>query len=153
MRTIELTQGKLALVDDEDFEELNQYKWFANKRGNTFYAVRNTKRPNRTKIRMHKEIMDTPKGLETDHIDGDGLNNCRPNLRVVTSRQNQQNRHTPKSSIYPGICWWKDRGKWRARIEINGKRKHLGLFDVEEEAYNAYLKALATINEICVNKI
>jgi len=154
MKTIELTQGKVALVDDEDFDELNQYKWYANKKGKAFYAMRYTRGGKlRTAILMHRAITNFPEGMDVDHINGDGLNNCRTNLRIVTRRQNMQNRHTPKSSIYPGVCWQKDREKWQSLISINGKRKHLGHFDLEVEAYNAYLKALEGISEMCVNEI
>jgi len=155
MKTIELTQGKVALVDDEDFENLNQYKWRAHKVGNVFYAEGNTRRIKlqRTKIRMHREITNAPKGMDVDHIDGDGLNNCRSNLRAITHRQNLQNQHVKKSSAFPGVCWHKAIGKWQAQIRINGKKKYLGLFNIEAEAYNAYLKALENIGEICVNDI
>jgi len=153
MKTIELSQGLVAMVDDEDFEELDPYTWCAFKKGNTFYAVRHPKGANRTLIYMHRVICNTPKGLQTDHIDGDGLNNCKSNLRVVTSRQNNQNKHMKKSSIYPGVSWFKNEGKWYSKIKINGKTKHLGVFDVEADAFEAYLKALATINEMCVNDI
>jgi len=153
MQIIKLTKGQVAIVDDEDFEELNQYKWYAVKGGNTFYATRNTPRANQTQMQMHREIMDTPKGLQTDHIDGDGLNNCRSNLRIVTSRQNHQNLHTDKGSTFPGVSWHKVVKRWRAQIKVNGKKKHLGYFDIEAEAYEAYLKALEDIGEKCVNDI
>jgi len=153
MKTIELTRGQVALVDDEDFEELNRYQWYAQNKGNRFYARRTTKRPNSISILMHRAIMDTPERLQIDHIDGNGLNNCRSNLRITTNRQNCQNRHTAKSSIYPGIYWHKGAGKWQSMIGIKGKRKYLGLFDVEADAYAAYLKALEDMGEICVNDI
>jgi len=154
MKTIELTQGKVAMVDDEDFEELNKYKWCVNKIGNAFYAMGSTRgvKP-RTAISMHRAITNAPKGMMVDHIDGDGLNNCRSNLRIVTNRQNMQNMHISKSSIYPGVDWQKDRGKWQSRISIKGKSKYLGRFDVEADAYAAYLKALEGISEMCVNEI
>lgn len=153
MKTIELTQGKVALVDDEDFEELNQHKWYAHKDGNTFYAGRSINKPHPMTIHMHQAIMNAPKGVDIDHINGDGLNNLKSNLRIVTHRQNTQNRHATKSSIYPGVGWHERDKKWRAYITINGKQKHLGHFDVEAEAYAAYLKALEDMGEICVNDI
>jgi len=154
MKTIELTQGEVALVDDEDFEELNQYRWRAHKNGNVFYAERSTRgvKP-RTWVSMHRTLMNAPKGMIVDHIDGDGLNNRRSNLRVVTQRQNLQNMHTGKSSIYPGVSWHKAVGKWQSQIRINGDYKYLGLFGIEEEAYAVYLKALEDMDEICVNEI
>jgi len=153
MKTIELTRGQVALVDDEDFEELNRYQWYAQNKGNRFYARGTTKRPNSISISMHRSIMDTPEGLQTDHINGDGLDNRKSNLRVVTCRQNLQNRHTTQSSIYQGVNWDKRYKKWNSSISINGERKYLGHFDVEADAYAAYLKALEDIGEICVNDI
>lgn len=141
------------MVDDEDFEKLNQYKWHAAKDGDRFYAKRSTQRPNQATIRMHREIMGTPKDMKTDHIDGNGLNNCKSNLRIVTNRQNAQNRHDNISSKFPGVSWSNREKRWVARIKINGKIKHLGYFKVEAEAYNAYLKALEGIGEICVHNI
>jgi len=153
MQIIKLTKGQVAIVDDEDFEELNQYKWYAHKTGNTFYAGRNVKGLNRTTMHMHQTIMNAPEGADIDHINGDGLNNLKSNLRIVTHRQNTQNRHATKSSIYPGVGWCKKDKKWRAYITINGKDKHLGNFGVEADAYAAYLKALEGIGETCVNEI
>jgi len=155
MKEIKLTQGKLALVDDEDFDELNQYKWRAHKMGNVFYAERHTRsiEPQRTTISMHREITNALKGLQVDHINGNGLNNCKSNLRIVTQRQNQQNRHTKKSSMYPGVGWHKDNGKWQSQIRINGKIKYLGLFEIESDAHEAYVKALEDMGEKCVNDI
>lgn len=154
MKEINLTQGKVALVDDEDFEELSQYKWFAQKAVNTFYAERvdmTTGKPK--KIKMHREIMKTHKGMETDHIDHNGLNNCKSNLRNVTHRQNGQNRGEDKSSKYAGVSWHKVSMKWSARIRINKKRKYLGYFDTELEAHHAYLNELKEIGELFVDDI
>ena len=149
MKTIKLTQGQEAMVDDEDFEELSRYKWYAQKIRNVFYATRTTQ----SKIRMHRFICNAPKVLQVDHIDGNGLNNCRSNLRIVTNRQNSQNKHTKKSSIYPGVYWHKGAGKWLADISINGKKNHIGCFEVEVDAYNAYLKVLKEIEEVCVREV
>lgn len=87
MKEIPLTQGKVALVDDEDCERLNQFKWYALKRPNTWYAVRNVWVENkRTAISMHREIMDASRGQEIDHKNGDGLYNLKVNLRFCTSQ-------------------------------------------------------------------
>jgi len=150
MKTIELTKGKFTMVDDDDFEELNQHKWYANKMGNILYAVRNIETPKRAKIYMHRSIMNTPNGLQTDHINGNGLDNRKENLRAVTARQNTQNKHTNKSSIYAGVNWSKVAQKWHARICIKGSRKHLGYFKTEIDAYNSYLKALEDIGEVLI---
>ena len=157
MKRIALTQGKYALVDDEDFERLNQFKWCANKCWNTFYAVRNLPKINgkRFMVLMHHEVIGKPpKGLETDHENGQGLDNQRKNLRFVTTRQNAQNRkNLKKSSQYPGIDWFKRNKKWRAHIRINGKLKYLGSFTNEFEAFSAYRQAVEAIGEEMVGEI
>ena len=140
MREIPLTQGKVALVDDADHTEMSKYRWYANKLGNTYYATRNSPKMNgkRHLILMHSVILDTPKGMQTDHVNGNGLDNRRQNLRVVTCRENQQNQHTPKTSKYPGVSWDKKRRKWLVRIEVNGKQHFLGRYDSEEAAARRY---------------
>lgn len=149
MREIELTQGLYALVDDEDYEELNKFKWHAVKFRNSYYAARSVTLPNgkTRKLLMHQQIIGKKDGYVIDHINGNGLDNRRCNLRHVTIRQNGQNLHIKKSSIYPGVNWHKNDKKWEAKIAIDGKRKHLGSFDNEEDAFRAYCKALETINE------
>jgi len=154
VKEIKLTQGKTALVDDEDFKELNKFRWHADKKGNTFYSIRNPSGVNgksRT-VYMHAVIVGTPTGMETDHINGDGLDNRRENLRVVSRRMNAQNRHIPKSSKYPGVSWHKKSGEWQARIRIRGKTRHLGVFNDEEVAGIIYAMACNVLkmgNEGC----
>lgn len=92
MKTIELTQGQVTLVDDEDYEWLNQWKWYANKAPYGFYAMRHSLkiegRP-RDDISMHRIIIMAQKGEQVDHKDGNRLNNCRSNLRLATVSQNR----------------------------------------------------------------
>lgn len=151
MKEIKLTQGKVVLVDDEDFERLNQWKWYAENHKNTFYVKRQLPRINgkQCSIYMHNVIIDKSlKGLETDHRDGNGLNNQKENLRHVTLRQNQQNRkHQNSSSQYPGVHWNRASKSWMARIHINGIRKYLGVFANETEAFFAYKQAVENIGE------
>lgn len=140
MKEIPLTQGKVTLVDDEDFDYLNQFKWCAKKDKKTYYATREKReggKPHR--IYMHSLIIGTPKGMQTDHINGDGLDNRRKNLRIVTNRENSQNRHQIKSSIYPGV--YSRNGKWISQIQIKGKNRQIGTFDNEKAASNAYIFA------------
>ena len=157
MKRIPLTQGKYALVDDEDYERLNQYKWQVRKHRHTFYAQRSTSNNGRRKtIQMHHEIIGhPPENLETDHKDGKGLNNQRNNLRHVTGRQNMQNQKNRKNktSQYPGVGWHKLRQKWRARIVVSGVEKHLGLFINELEAFEIYKQAINDIGEEVVGGI
>lgn len=149
MKEIPLTQGKVALVDDEDYLELSKHKWYARKDGNTYYAERQNPRDpvthKQTKILMHAIIVGTPKGMETDHINGYGLDNRRENLRIVTTRQNGQNRHHIKSSKYPGVTWNKCKGKWESQININGSVRHLGCFEIEIDAATTYRVACAVL--------
>lgn len=147
MKEILLSQGKVALVDNDEFERLNKFKWYAAKQGNSYYAIRiDYSSDSQKTIRMHREILNTPEGMDSDHIDGDGLNNLKENLRVVTRRQNMQNTHITKSSKYPGVCLIKRKkplkNPWLAQIEIDGKNNYLGIFPTEEEARKAYLKAI-----------
>jgi len=141
MKGITLSKGMTALVDDEDYKSLSMHKWHAQKNG-CYYAMRFIKK-DKTLIQMHHAIIGKPpKGKVTDHIDGNGLNNQKANLRHVTPRENQQNRHHPKTSMFPGVNWSKANKKWRSQIRIMGKRKHLGMFDNEIDASNAYKNAV-----------
>ena len=140
MKTIELTKNMVALVEDRDFEWLNQWKWFTDKRRSTFYAARKTRKPNGqwTTTRMHRVIMQAQKGQQIDHRNGNGLDNRRFNLRFCTHTQNQQNREPQKSrSRYKGVCWHKRNKKWQAQIKGN-KKHYLGCFDNEIKAAEAY---------------
>jgi len=95
-------------------------------------------------IRMHREIMQAPKGRVVDHGDHDGLNNCKSNLRIATPSENRRNSRKAKgtSSKFKGVCWHKSNKKWNAGIQINGRRKHLGSFDNETEAAKTYDEAV-----------
>ena len=145
MKTIRLTQNQVVLVDDEDFEVLSQWKWCADKGRHTFYALRKYRCPVDGKqhtIRMHRQILSTPVGMQTDHKDGNGLNNQRRNLRVCTCTENCQNRinlRTGISSSFKGVHWNKRDKKWVSQIKLNGKTISLGYFDVEVEAAEAYI--------------
>jgi hypothetical protein len=143
-KEISLTQGKFAIVDDDDYGYLNQWRWHASKQRNSFYAQRTSKPINGERaitIYMHIEIIGRKEGFEIDHINGEGLDNRRENIRHVTHRQNLQNRHDETSSEYPGVYWYKRDRKWRAMIWLNGKKRHLGCFTNEQEAFTAYCKA------------
>lgn len=126
MKTIKLTQGKYVLVDDSDFEWLSQWKWyFCNG-----YAMRN-KLDRTGLIRMHRLINNTPKGLFTDHINRNKLDNQRHNLRTVNKSLNEHNTEVRKNSKsgVKGIFWEKRRKKWRSEIMINHKSIFVGYFN------------------------
>jgi len=146
MKYIKLTQNKQAVVDDGDHEELSRYSWYY-KQG---YAVRNSEYSNdgkRTTIRMHREIMSTPTGFETDHINHDKLDNRRKNLRIVDRSQNMWNRKPQKGrSPYKGVTYNKKHGKWYAQIQKNGVKIHIGSYSSDIEASKAYQEAASRLH-------
>ncbi len=141
MKKIELKgklgAGKFALVDDADYEELNKHKWYLT----DGYAVR-TGSKERVNIRMHRAVMETPKGLCTDHINRDRLDNQKENLRICTVRQNSWNAGPlkGKSSKYKGVTYKNREKAWVCSIRINGEKKQYRGFKNETEAAKAYDK-------------
>lgn len=141
MKEIKLSQGKVALVDDEDYEYLNQWEWHAAKNGNTYYAGRYFKiNGKQTLIKMHRLIANTPDGLIVDHIDHNGLNNQKSNLRNCTPQENCFNSIAWGISKYKGVR--KSGNKFRSSIYVNNKEIYLGVFDREEDAAIAYNEAV-----------
>ena len=140
MKEIPLTRRQVALVDDEDFERLSKFSWYAHPGGQTYYA--------RTgHIWMHHQIIGKPPiGLVTDHKDKNGLHNWENNLRFITQRENTRYPTVAKSSIYPGVSRIEGGDKWRAMIWVKGKNKHLGYFINELDAAEAYQLACGKIN-------
>ena len=139
MKCIKLTQDKYAIVDDDDYEILKKHKWCYS----MGYAMRGDyigDYVNGKNILMHREIMKTPKGFDTDHIDGDKLNNRKENLRIVTRSQNIMNskKKSGLSSKYKGVSFYKKTSKWTAQICPKEGRIHLGTFLTEEKAARAY---------------
>jgi hypothetical protein len=141
MKYIELTKGKCAIVDDEDFDRVNQFKWKFDGYANRIKWVSSEKRY--VCVYMHRFIINTPAGFDTDHINGDKLDNRKSNLRAVSHSVNLQNRrHSRKNtSGYRGVCWDKSRNKWMAFINYRNKHITLGRFDDIIEAAKAYNKS------------
>lgn len=138
MKEIQLTQGQVALVDDEDFEKINQFKWCAFKGRNSFYAMRGISISGQSNtVYMHCAILN---GKGVDHIDHNGLNNQKSNLRFCTRSENGMNRtkHASASSTYKGVCFHKGTKKWRTKIRISGREIYLGYFASEADAAKAY---------------
>jgi hypothetical protein len=142
MKQILLTQGKFAMVDDEDFDCLSQFKWSASKDNGTYYAL-STELDGckRKRVIMHRFILGLKRhdGIITDHIDGNGLNNTRANLRTCTYRQNQFNRKAQGiTSRYKGVSYESKRMKWVAHGRINGRSTNLGRYNLEIAAALRY---------------
>ena len=146
MAEIRLTSGHVVLVDEEDFDWLSEYRWYPYRRsGNPdpAYAQRSLKNEEgryQGEL-MHRVIMGLPTGLHVDHINGDGLDNRRSNLRVATPHQNAVNskaRTGNFTSRYRGVCLCAGKTRWEATIYINHQRIRLGWFVSEVEAARAY---------------
>jgi len=144
---IPLTYGQFAKIDPEDYIWLVQFKWYCQKNSRNCYAarsIRSVKRKNkRTMIFMHRLIMNTPKNRFCDHINHNGLDNRRANLRNCTHKQNCANSrpHLDSISKYKGVSWSRQLKKWSAYIKINDKSRNLGYFESEVEAARAYDRA------------
>lgn len=138
MKEIPLTRGLVALVDDSDFEELNRWKWFEDGRG---YARRGEKRSGKlVAIFMHRVLLGADVGDLVDHIDGNGLNNTRANLRLCNHFQNMRNSKMRKNNTsgFKGVFWDKKNENWRARIRAGAGMINIGSFDTPEEAARHY---------------
>jgi len=144
-RRIPLTQGKYAIVDPEDFERLNKHKWYAARDTRTFYAHRKKRVGKKyVSIGMHREILNPPGHLMVDHINHNGLDNRKANLRLATCAQNSYNRRQVrknKSSKYIGVSWKQWTKKWAVIICYKRKNKIVGYFKDEIQAAKAYDKA------------
>lgn len=139
---IKLTQNKEAIIDDDDYTLVSEYKWFINNKG---YAARTDRSGKKQKtIFLHRVINKTPNGLFTDHINKNKLDNRKSNLRSCTNAQNLWNVEKKKgifTSNYKGVNYDKLRKKWVSKIRIKSKRLFLGRFTKEEDAVIAYNKA------------
>ena len=139
MKTIPLTQGQHAIVDDADYERLSAYRWYAAWKNNTYYAARKTPLNGRKQGTeyMHHVIIGKPQnGQVTDHRNRNGLDNRRSNLRHATKSVNRMNTDAT------GVSWDKERGKWRAQMMVNGKQYLLGRFTNYTAACRARRKAI-----------
>jgi HNH endonuclease len=145
MKIIGLTQGFCTCVDDDDYDYLIQYSWqiIQSRTDGRVYARHNfwSKKDKRPKsILMHHVILKQKSHKDVDHINGDGLDNRKQNLRFISRTQNNYNsqKRVNATSKYKGVSWRKDREKWRAVATINGANKYLGLFNNEITAAAAY---------------
>lgn len=138
MKTVNLTQNKIALISDQDWERISRIRWHAARTRKRWEARHSG--TGKTWVRMAKFILQTD--CEVDHVNGDALDNQRDNLRVVTRSQNNQNRKArPHSSKFKGVHWLKRARRWQVSLRKNGKKFHLGYFKDEVEAGKAYDRA------------
>ena len=142
MKTIPLSQGLVAKVDDDDFDRVAMNKWSATRHRKIVYAQRKIRNPSgrSTSLLLHRFIMNVvnPK-IFVDHADHDGLNCQKSNLRLCVHGENDGNRRKKNgTSRYKGVSWDSNRSLWRAQITIRGKVRYLGRFDSEEDAATLY---------------
>lgn len=150
MKLIQLTQGQFALVDDEDYERVSKFKWYAagKSRGGDFYAMRRSTKNGgeaRKNIHLHRSILnDPPLEMDVDHINHNTLDCRKSNLRACTKSQNRMNRRGPQKNSKTGlrgVLFDSDRGKFLAQIRMGGKNIYIGRFDSAESASAAYIEA------------
>ena len=141
-KEIQLTQGKVAIVDDDMYDYLNKWKWCAHKKNNNFYASRSdySIKGKGSSISMHRQIMNVTKGYVVDHINQYTLDNRKINLRICTHTQNLHNRpkNINNTSGHKGVCWCNKYEKWRAKIWLNSKCYHVGYYFNIKDAARAY---------------
>lgn len=137
MIELSLNQGKTALVDDEDYLPVSQFKWYAAITKGKWYVLSLTGHVHR---KIHRFIMNAPPHLDVDHRDGNGLNNQRYNLRICARSGNSMNRSKPNNNTsgFKGVSWHKDRNRYQAAIGLNGRLIYLGLFSDPVEGARAY---------------
>ena len=142
---VTLTKGYKAVIDVEDVPSVEAYNWRVQTKGNNAYAVRSEPigGGKQTTVRMHRQITDASPETQVDHIDHNGLNNKRQNLRLCEGIHNTWNarRRCNNTSGYKGVSWSGAMSKWRARINVKGEEHRLGYFDTPQEAHQAYCEA------------
>lgn len=156
---VKLTQGQVALVDPKDWKRIRHRKWYAAWDKTRFYARARpdkTEDPKRPTLNMHREILKAKRSQQVDHVNQIGTDNRRSNIRLCTSKQNNQNRRKRNGCIsqYKGIQKCQDGEAWTSSITIDGTRTYLGTFETEEEAALAYNSAaLEYFGEFaCINR-
>ena len=139
MKKLKLTKGRFAIVDDDDFDFLSQWKWSFNDLGYAVrfkYIGRVQGKPKYSPIYLHRVINNTPDGFETDHINRDSLDNRKENLRRATKSQNGRNKYADKrnTSGIRGVSFYSRTQKWRVRISVDKKELSFGYYENLEEA-------------------
>jgi hypothetical protein len=146
---VPLTQGYEAIIDAADVPSLSAWNWCAKPMRHTVYAVRNEYAAGKlATVYLHRAINGASGAFEVDHINGNGLDNRRANLRSVTAAQNRHNqrRRRDNTSGFRGVSFVKSANKWEAYISLGGKKSHLGFYHSAEDASKAYAVASAELH-------
>ena len=134
--------GYEVIISACDYERVMSHKWYrmGNGRNNYYYFAHKS---NYKHIRLHRFVVNCPKGMQVDHINNNTLDNRRSNLRICSHAENMRNRSDQKNSTsgYKGVSWHKQKKRWYSAIKVNNKRIYLGYFDTPEKAYRAYCEA------------
>lgn len=145
MRYLHLTKGKVAQIDDQDWNKISHLKWSAQRRGRLWYAATYVKDDDKNyhPVYLHRFILDAPSGVQVDHIDGNGLNCTRKNLRLASAVQNRRNskRYANNKTGYKGVMFYKRDHNYRAYIKVGTRQIHLGYYPTPEQAARAYDRA------------
>lgn len=158
---IKLSNGMKAIIDSEDWDKIKHITWgygygSAKKTGYSQYVGGRPKKSS-SQILLHRFVMNTPKGMVTDHINGNKLDNRKSNLRICTPAQNSMNskKHIIQSSKYKGVSWYKRDKCWRAYVNFGRRQIHLGYFAKEIDAVKAYNKRAKEVHKefACLNII
>jgi hypothetical protein len=146
---VPLTRGYEAIIDAGDVHLVDGCNWCARLRLNTVYVQRtDCSGAKKRTVQLHRVLLSAPDEMQVDHINGDGLDNRRSNLRLATPSQNMYNqRPTSKNtSGFKGVSWENRHGKWRAQIAYKGNQRHLGYYSISEAAYQAYVDASSSLH-------
>lgn len=137
---IRVGRSSVAKVDFCDFEIVSRYKWSKVGQEHCKYAQMQKRSQDSVHVKMHRLILDVPKGVVVDHINGDGLDNRRANLRSCSHGENLRNsrKHCKSSSAYKGVYWSKKECRWIAQLVLSGKKIYGGRFKHEEDAARRY---------------
>lgn len=140
---VPLTKGYEAVIDAADVPLVAAFSWHAFVQPHTVYAGRGAFNQRPATVMLHRALLGADSGLDVDHIDNDGLNNRRANLRFATRSQNMCNSRTPSNnkSGFKGVSWHKASNRWRAQLGFSGEKYHLGYFEMPEAAYAACVSA------------
>lgn len=141
---VPLTRGYVAIIDAADVPLVDGSNWSSHITTSTVYAQRSKKTGGKREfIRMHRLILEVPSGMVIDHINGNGLDNRRSNLRIATVSQNLQNqrRNSANTSGFKGVAWCNRTGRWQSKIKLMQTQYHLGRYDTPEEAHAVYCEA------------